>query len=78
MILLSGTFVPLDDEASAKALAERRLVQHQKNSKFQQKTKPALPEETFDKGQLTMFRDVNNYDKPRDTFIVVGNNEEGV
>ncbi len=49
----------------------RREKYHQSNLKNRAKTRSEVDQTTFDPGDVLMTRDLPNYDKARDTFIVV-------
>ena len=52
-------------------LKERRSLQHKANEKNKGKTRITVPHQTFQTGDIVMYREMPNLDSPRDTFVVV-------
>ena len=60
-----------DDEQELKDLKDRREKQHLANEKQKSKTRKRIDHVDYKQGDVVMFRDVDNYDAVRDTYIVV-------
>ena len=68
---LSNDLVDISDEGLKKELVERRKEQHMSNEKRQSKSKITVPHQIFNPGDVVMYRDLPDFNKPRDTFVVV-------
>ena len=62
---------PQDDQKTLDDLRTRRAAQHDANMKSKSKTRKKIDPVKFEKGDVVMYRDVENYDAARDTFIVM-------
>ena len=60
-----------DDQKTLDDLRSRRAAQHEANMKSRSKTRKRIQPMKFEKGDIVMYRDVENYDAARDTFIVM-------
>ena len=69
--LLTSKEFPLDDEKEIEKLGDRRKYQHEAHEKFRSKTSVNIPTQSFKEGDLVMYRSLPDYNKKRDTFVVV-------
>ena len=60
-----------DDDRTLADLQQRREAQHKASMKSKSKTRKKIEPRKFEKGDVVMYRDVENYDAARDTFIVM-------
>ena len=68
---MTDTEIRMTDEEHIKSMEQRREHQHKTNEKFQSKTKTVIDKQVLKPGDVVMHRDLPNFDKPRDTFVVV-------
>ena len=64
-----------NDEVELQSLKDRREKQHLASEKHKGKTRKKIDHVDYKQGDIVMFRDVDNYDAARDTYIVV--NDDG-
>ena len=67
-----------DDQKTLEDLKTRRAAQHDANMKSKSKTRKRIEPMKFKKGDVVMYRDVENYDAARDTFIVMEDDENNI
>ena len=75
---LSNGSVEISDAVLKEELTERRKEQHLSNEKRQSKSKVVIPHHEFKPGDVVMYRDLPDYNKPRDTFVVVSQEDDWV
>ena len=67
-----------DDKKTITELTNRREAQHQRSEKFQAKSKSIIQHVDYSQGDLVMYRDIENYDAGRDTFLVVADHGQEI
>lgn len=67
-----------NDDVELQNLKERREKQHLANEKHKGKTRKKIEHVDYKQGDIVMFRDVDNYDAARDTYIVVSDDGNDV
>ena len=60
-----------DDEKTLRDLTLRREKQHEASEKHNSKSRVKIDHIDYHEGDIVMYRDIENYDAGRDTFIVV-------
>ena len=75
---LANVEVKVSDTTLKEELATRREEQHKINEKRQLKTKKLIPPQIFHPGDVVMYRDLPDLNKPRDTFVVVSQEDSWV
>ena len=75
---LTHAAITPDDETLKKDLQTRREKSHLANEKNRMKTRHKIELPEFAPGDIVMYRDLPDYNKPRDTFIVVHQKDDMV
>ena len=71
--LTNKNFV-IDDSLLKTNLQDRRDSQHKASLKHNSKTRVNVETKQYSQGDIVMFRESNNLDSPRDTYVVVTDN----
>ena len=63
--------IDIEDKDIKLRMEDRHKKQQEAGQKSQEKSRVTIELQHFDQGDIVMYRDLPNHDKPRDTFIVV-------
>ena len=61
----------MNDAKEIADLGDRRDSQHKAHEKFRSKTSVVIPKQSFQEGDLVMYRTLSDYNQKRDTFVVI-------
>lgn len=76
--MMTRSDIVIEDDKVKDNIETRRAKQHEANAKSRGKTSQVIEKIQFDPGDVVMYRDLQDYNKPRDTFIVVEHTSEMV